>query len=126
MLVQRRIQEEIHGNKTTNTCLESPPVIDQPIIIHTQQTQSEDKCSDQLKKSSVNNTFNDRLSPSTIDDDMSTNELVTRNQSSKLELHKPLTPMIGKENFELRKKLFEHPVSDSPFAGKYRSITSND
>ncbi|CAF4333028.1 unnamed protein product, partial [Adineta steineri] len=36
-------------------------------------------------------------------------EIVARNQSSKLDFHKTMTPMIGKENFELRKKLFENP-----------------
>ena len=48
---------------------------------------------------------------------MSTNEIVARNQPSRLDFHKTLTPMIGKENFELRKKLFEHS-DDFSFTGK--------
>ncbi|CAF1023237.1 unnamed protein product [Rotaria sordida] len=80
---------------------------------------------DQQKRISTTNTSTDRISQYSDngggggggcdDDDVSTNEIVTRNQSSKSDFHKTLTPMIGKENFELRKKLFENP-DDSSFA----------
>jgi len=141
MLVQRRIQEEIHGNKSiqneirqTNGFHESP--ISENIVHHIKTSPVERKtpnirCSqsderfvtsssinDQQKKSPITNTSIDRLSPLSDDDDMSTNEIVARNQSSKLDFHKTMTPMIGKENFELRKKLFEHPDESSSFAGK--------
>jgi hypothetical protein len=129
MLVQRRIQEEIHGNKTiqneirqTNGFHEcsisekiSPVERKTPIG---RCSQSDEKFVDQQKKSPITNISIDRLSPlSNDDDDMSTNEIIARNQSSKLDFHKTMTPMIGKENFELRKKLFEHP-DESSFAGK--------
>jgi len=134
MLVQRRIQEEIHGNKIaqkeippTNGFPDSPPSkklspIEQktPNVRHPQSDERfvSSSINDQQKKSSFTNTSIDRISPLSDDDDMSTNEIVARNQSSKLDFHKTMTPMIGKENFELRKKLFEHP-DESSFAGKY-------
>jgi len=134
MLVQRRIQEEIHGNKTiqneirqTNGFHEcsisekiSPVERKTPIG---RCSQSDEKFvtssinDQQQKKSPITNISIDRLSPLSNDDDMSTNEIIARNQSSKLDFHKTMTPMIGKENFELRKKLFEHP-DESSFAGK--------
>lgn len=134
MLVQRRIQEEIHGNKPTPKQTNGfhhdspkPSPIEQKIS-HSRQSHSEEKfvsssTNDQQKKSFITNTSIDRISPLSEDDDMSTNEIVARNQSSKLDFHKTMTPMIGKENFELRKKLFENP-DDSSFAGKYISNIS--
>lgn len=133
MLVQRRIQEEIHGNKPnekpTNGFHHSPkssPIIDLKLT-NGRQSQSEEKflstsTNDQAKKSIITNTTIDRISTLTDDDDMSTNEIVARNQSSKLDFHRTMTPMIGKENFELRKKLFEHP-DDSSFAGKKKEVS---
>ncbi|CAF5129873.1 unnamed protein product, partial [Rotaria magnacalcarata] len=147
MLVQRRIQEEIHGNKTTQKEIKqsmniittndtSPTSLDnsqrsqsahnirqltaEPKSQNTRRSQSDDKAlsspaNDQPRKSSLTNTSVDRasrLSDNVEDDDPSTGELVVRNQSPKQEFHKTMTPMIGKENFELRKKLFEH--TDEP------------
>jgi hypothetical protein len=148
MLVQRRIQEEIHGNKTTQNEIRqtngfhdssnehSPKSQDRSQSVHhikpssierktpnDRRAQSDERfvssvINDQQKKSPITNTSIDRILPiSDGDDDMSTNEIVARNHSSKLDFHKTMTPMIGKENFELRKKLFEHP-DESSFAGK--------
>ncbi|CAM4880089.1 unnamed protein product [Rotaria socialis] len=147
MLVQRRIQEEIHGNKTIQKEIKqsmniissnetSPTSLDtsqrsqsahniKQLTVesksqNTRRSQSDDKvpsspANDQPRKSSLTNTSVDRvshLSDNVEDDDPSTGELVVRNQSPKQEFHKTMTPMIGKENFELRKKLFEH--TDEP------------
>jgi hypothetical protein len=131
MLVQRRIQEEIHGNKTiqnekpqTNGFHHSPsphPKKTSPVERKTpngRRSQSDERfLHEQQKKSPNTNPSIERLSSLTDDDEMSTNELVARNQSSKLDFHKTMTPMIGKENFELRKKLFEHG-DESSFAGR--------
>ncbi|CAF3639551.1 unnamed protein product [Adineta steineri] len=153
MLVQRRIQEEIHGNKTTikneirptnnfndptyehlsksqDNCQRSQSahhikrtIVDQNIP-NERRAQSQERIlspiiNEPRKKSPMTNISIDLISPISEnnnnndniddDDDMSTNEIVARNQSSKLDFHKTMTPMIGKENFELRKKLFENP-----------------
>jgi hypothetical protein len=137
MLVQRRIQEEIHGNKsiqngilhTSNEQLPAPDNHIKPKISNGRQPHSDEiivssLTNDQQKKSPTTNTSIDIISPSSSDDDdddESTNEIVARNQSSKLDFHKTMTPMIGKENFELRKKLFEHN-DESSFAGKNLSF----
>ncbi|CAF1426007.1 unnamed protein product [Adineta ricciae] len=150
LLVQRRIQEEIHGAKPTpsepdhtnnfnNINHDPPPILpdqqQRPLSgthyvkgINTEQkvltdrrVQSDEKIlspstNDPQKKASVTKTLIDLIPPlsdAVSDDDMSTNEIVARNHSSRLEFHKTLTPMIGKENFELRKKLFEHPDESS-------------
>ncbi|CAF4602738.1 unnamed protein product [Rotaria sp. Silwood1] len=149
MLVQRRIQEEIHGNKTIQNEMHQKSIINisnehattlpdrSQTVHHIKQLTVEQKLpndrrsqtdakflststNDQQKKPSTANTSIDRISQYSDnaggeDDDVSTNEIVTRNQSSKSDFHKTLTPMIGKENFELRKKLFENP-DDSSFA----------
>jgi hypothetical protein len=106
MLVQRRIQEEIHGNKTvqngTHTSDEHSPTSQDQIKPKTpngRQSQSDEKMvssvtNDQPKKCSTTNTSIDLISPLSDDDDMSTNELVARNQSSKLDFHKTMTPMF--------------------------------
>ncbi|CAF5071284.1 unnamed protein product, partial [Rotaria magnacalcarata] len=156
MLVQRRIQEEIHGNKTIQKEIKqsmniittndtSPTSLDnsqrsqsahnirqltaEPKSQNTRRSQSDDKAlsspaNDQPRKSSLTNTSVDRasrLSDNVEDDDPSTGELVVRNQSPKQEFHKTMTPMIGKENFELRKKLFEH--TDEPsFAENNKTV----
>ena len=156
MLVQRRIQEEIHGNKPTINGIHPPKEQlsttkddPKPKILNGQHIQSDEKIvsaitNDQQKKSPTTNTSIDHISPLSDDDDMSTSEIVARNQSSKLDFHKTMTPMfvygngeeeknqililyfrIGKENFELRKKLFEHN-DESSFAGNYLSILHHE
>ena len=141
MLVQRRIQEEIHGNGNkgiqngkpeTNGFHHSPPPPhpkkSSPVERKTpngRRSQSDERfLHEPPKKSPITKPPVDHPSSFTDDgdddddiDEMSTTELVTRNQSSKLDFHKTMTPMIGKENFELRKKLFENP-DESSFAGK--------
>jgi hypothetical protein len=132
MLVQRRIQEEIHGNKTiqnekaqTNGFHHSPlphPKKSSPVERKTpngRRSQSDERfLLEPPKKPLTTSPSMNRLSSFTDDDDeMSTTELVARNQSSKLDFHKTMTPMIGKENFELRKKLFEH-LDESSFTGR--------
>lgn len=126
MLVQRRIQEEIHGNKTIPNEI-PPPSNPKPM----KKSSSDERktpsgrrsqpkeifVNEQRKKSPSINLSNDRASPLTDDGEMSTNEIVARNQPSRLDFHKTLTPMIGKENFELRKKLFEHS-DDFSFTGE--------
>jgi len=129
MLVQRRIQEEIHGNKTTqnetrqtnninDTIHEHLPTPQQPCqrsqsthhvkrismepqIPNDRRSQSDERIvssliNDQHKQSSTTNTSLDLIQPLSDDDDddMSTNEIVARNQSSKLDFHKTLTPMF--------------------------------
>ncbi|CAF1240131.1 unnamed protein product [Adineta ricciae] len=150
LLVQRRIQEEIHGAKPTpsepdqtnnfnNINHDPPPILpdqhQRPLssthyvkgvnieqkVPTDRRVQSDEKLlspstNDPQKKSPVTKTLLDLISPlsdAVSDDDMSTNEIVARNHSSRLDFHKTLTPMIGKENFELRKKLFEHPDESS-------------
>jgi hypothetical protein len=147
MLVQRRIQEEIHGNKTiqneirpTNGFHHSPvpqnqgqrsqstkPSSAERKTPNGRRSQSDERflsssINDQQKKSPITNTSIDRLSPLSDDDALSTNEMVARNQSSKLDFHKTMTPMIGKENFELRKKLFENP-DEASFSGRNNSFS---
>ncbi|CAF2388463.1 unnamed protein product [Rotaria sp. Silwood2] len=82
MLVQRRIQEEIHGNTT---------IVEQSLI-----TQDHVPIEKQILLSNNNNT-------------LSTNDIIVCNQ-------KPLTLMLDKENYQLRKNLFEH-VDKSSFVG---------
>ena len=174
MLVQRRIQEEIHGNKKVNpeaaqeshsdeTKLEHspsshpvPPAAKRPAVDQKTPSGRRSQLEERVVVSSTIdppkkclNIPADVISPAPehahddhphadedVDDDVSTNEIVARNQSSKLDFHKTLTPMfveraretdsmrlcsrIGKENFELRKKLFEHG-DESSLAGKYLS-----
>lgn len=133
MLVQRRIQEEIHGNKSI--AREISPSIDLKPIKKSSPVErktpsgrrsqpKEPVVIDQRKKSPSINPSIDRASPLTDDGEMSTNEIVARNQPSRLDFHKTLTPMIGKENFELRKKLFEHS-DDFSFTGEILICFSN-
>ena len=140
MLVQRRIQEEIHGAKPTpsepnqtnnfnNINHDPPPILpdqDQRPLgnmhyvkgVNTEQTaptdrrvQSDEKilspsANDPQKKSPVTKTLIDLIPPLSdcvSDDDMSTNEIVARNHSSRLDFHKTLTPMFVDESF-LEKK----------------------
>lgn len=132
MLVQRRIQEEIHGNKIV--LREVPPIITTaatiiadinkestsvlPDKVQPSQCLSHVKIltvepkppngrrslsieknpassgNDQTKKSPIRNTSHDRVSTISNDEDTSTNEIVARNQSSKLDFHKTMTPMF--------------------------------
>ena len=126
MLVQRRIQEEIHGSKVIQNGHPPPsePAPTKKTTPDERKTPSgrrsqttEILLHEQRKKSPITNPSIGRGSPLTDDGEMSTNEIVARNQPSRLDFHKTLTPMIGKENFELRKKLFEHS-DDFSFTGK--------
>jgi hypothetical protein len=122
MLVQRRIQEEIHGNKTisnetrpTPIRIESSPVeqtiVSQDCQSHVRHQTSEQKSSngrrsqveckgallsiDDLPKRSSNTSIDLIESLTDVNDehdDLSTNEIVARNQS-KSDFHQTMTPM---------------------------------
>ena len=124
MLVQRRIQEEIHGNKTapsgTRTTIsfdesaaEHPslsqdylpevqqskrPVVEQKPSSNGRRSQVEERVPSAVsvvppkKSPNISVDLISALSDYDDDDDMSTNEIVARNQS-KLDFHKTMTPM---------------------------------
>ena len=133
MLVQRRIQEEIHGNKKGNPEAAQENHSDEPKLEHSPLSHpvqpAAAKCPAVEQKVSsarrpqidervvVSSTIDqpkkclnipaDVISPALqhvhadhshadddVDDDVSTNEIVARNQSSKLDFHKTLTPMF--------------------------------
>lgn len=96
MLVQRRIQEEIHGNKRSKSRqIEENPTIKVESRSSIEERVASTNGTDESKRISTNSI--DLIPPLVSDhddedDEMSTNEIVARNQS-KLDFHQTMTPM---------------------------------